>query len=447
MTQLVDIVKPLEAELLGANAQFYSVSTDTRTLEPGQLFVALQGDNFDGHDYLLQAKQKRAAAAIISKDIDCEIPVLKVEDTTAALGKLAAYHRSQFSIPVIGITGSCGKTTTKTMVANILNQRASTLVNQSSFNNNIGVPLTLLRLQPEHQYAVVEMGTNHPGEIRYLTEIARPTVAMINNIAPAHLEGFGTVKGVATAKSEIFEGLSGEGVAIINADDSFADFISKQSEPHRQLRFGVQKKADIFARNVLLDTDGHPSFTLCTPKGEVEIQLPLVGEHNVMNALGAAACAFAINFDLKEIQAGLNTVPQVTMRLVQHKGLKQSLVIDDTYNANPLSFDAALRVLVHHKGKTILVIGDMGELGDSVEQYHRELGSKAYNLGVDYLLSVGNYSQLAAQAFGENGACYPNHKTLIVDLMKHLGPEVTVLVKGSRKAQMENVVHAIIAEE
>lgn len=444
MTELKDIVNVLNAELVGNSVDFNTVSTDTRTIEKNNLFFALTGPNFDGHDYVNEAKNKHAAAAVVTKDVQCDLPVLKVDDTIKALGRLAAHHRKQFDFPITAVTGSCGKTTTKTMVTSIFNLAGNTLGTQKSFNNHIGLPLTLLRLKKEHEYAIVEMGANAPGEIQYLCTLATPKVAAVTNVAAAHLEGFGNIKGVAAAKSEIYRALPEDGTAIINADDGFAEYMTTQSNTTNIIRFGIQNEAEIQARNVLLDSACRPEFTLVTPKGEVEIKLPLVGGHNVMNALCAATIAYALDISLENIQKGLITLQPIDMRLVYREGINGSIVFDDTYNANPLSFDAALHVLSLAKNKKFLVVGDMGELGDNAAEFHAEIGIKAKNLGVDRLFTIGELSQEAAKAYGKDAGCYQTHDALIEDLKKELSEGVSVLVKGSRKAQMENVVKAII---
>ena len=445
MADLKTVAPVLGAELVGENVTFTSVSTDTRTIQPGDLFVALLGPNFDGHNYIKKAKEKAAVAAIVSKDVQVDLPRLHVENTRTALGKLAGYHRDQFDLPIVAITGSCGKTTTKTMVASILNQEAKTLSSLKSLNNDIGVPLTLLRLTNEHKYAVVEMGANHPGEIKYLTLIAKPKVAMINNIAPAHLEGFGSVKGVASAKAEIFEGLVDDGVAVVNADDEYAGFIKERVGDHEVITYGIQNNADIVARNVLMDDSGYPSFTLIKNNDRAEIRLSVIGEHNVMNALAAAAVTTALGFDLNQIKSGLENMEPVDMRLIRRDGKNNSVIFDDTYNANPLSFDAALRVLARSKSDKILVIGDMGELGSNAEKYHEEIGVKAKNLGINKLFAVGEMSRLAVDAFGSGGRHFASHEFLIRALTDCLKSGVSILVKGSRKAQMENVVKAVVS--
>lgn len=445
MTDLQTLANVLQGEMSGKNVTYNMVSTDTRTLQPGDLFVALTGPNFDGHDFIATAKEKNAAAALVSKQIPSEIPILHVEDTRKALGKMAKFHRNQFDLPIVAITGSCGKTTTKTMVSSILSQKASTLSALKSLNNDIGVPLTLLRLTPEHKYAVIEMGANHPGEIHYLTHIARPFVAMVNNVAPAHLEGFGSVKGVASAKSEIFEGLVDGGYAVINADDEYASFMHDRARGNNIITYGIQNPADIYARNVLLDESGYPNFTLIRGNEKIEVTLTVLGEHNVMNALAAAAVSTALGLDLQTIKSGLENMEPVDMRLIRREGKNGSVIFDDTYNANPLSFDAALRVLARNKGDKILVIGDMGELGSNADKYHQEIGLKAKNLGINKLYAVGNFTRLAVEAFGTRARHFTSHEFLITALLDSLAPGVAVLVKGSRKAQMETVVKAIKA--
>lgn len=444
MNELKEIESVLGAQLIGNSVSFNAVSTDTRTLEADNLFFALSGPNFDGHDYIKEAKNKNAAAAVVTKEIPFDIPVLKVDDTIDALGKLAAYHRSKFALNIAAVTGSCGKTTTKTMVTAIFQQAGNTLGTQKSFNNHIGLPLTLLRLQKEHEFAILEMGANGPGNIEYLCSLAKPFVAAITNIAPAHLEGFGSIQGVASAKSEIFQALPKDGVAVVNADDRFADYLKTQSNTQNFVTFGIQNEADIQARNITLDHACRPEFTLVTPKGEAQIKLPFVGEHNVMNALAAAAITYAFDISLDAIQYGLQNAVPVDMRLVYRQGVNDSIVFDDTYNANPLSFDAALHVLAQAKSKKFLVVGDMGELGTNARDFHVEVGVKAKNLGVDRLFTIGELSQAAAEAFGKNASCYQSHDALLKDLQSQLAPGISVLVKGSRKAQMENVVAQIV---
>lgn len=443
MIKLEDIVDVLNAELIGQSVDFDNVCTDTRTIAKNNLFVALTGPNFDGHDYLSVAEEKQAAAAIVTREVETHLPLLKVNDSIEALGRLAAYHRSQFHIPIAAVTGSCGKTTTKSMIDSILRQKGRVLSSKGNMNNQIGCPLSLLRLGKEHEFAIIEMGANAPGEIQNLCGMAKPQVTVVTNVAPAHLEGFGSIKGVATAKSEIYQSLPQDGWAVINADDKYRDFMIKSARAKNFLTFGIQNPADVQARNITINSVGCPEFTLIIPQGRADIRLPLVGEHNVMNALAAAGMCVALGASLEQIKVGLETVEPVDMRLVRREGIKGAIVYDDTYNANPLSFDAALHVLSLNQGRKLLVVGDMGELGANAKAFHEELGVKAKNLTVDRLFTIGELSQHTAEAFGKNASCYQSHDALIADLRDELGPDVAILVKGSRKAQMETVVHAI----
>lgn len=431
--------------LIGCDVEFNFVSTDTRQIKPGSLFIALKGPHFDGHDFIRNAVEKGAVAALVNHKIDhSPVPLIQVNDTHSALGQLAHYHRQQFSIPVIAITGSCGKTTTKAFIAAILNECGETLATEGTLNNDIGVPLTLFRLTPEHQYAVIEMGTNHFGEISYITQIAQPTVAMIINAAPAHLEGFIDVQGVARAKGEIFCGLKQNGIAIINADDDYANYWQSLIKTHKIIRFGIKSPAQIHAKQVVLDTKGRAQFILCTPDGEIDVHLAVLGMHNVMNALAAASAAWAVGAPLAAISRGLESTLAVNKRLVEQKGYNSALIIDDTYNANPLSFQAALEILAQKQGKKILVFGDMGELGESTEYYHRKLGENARLLQIDQLYGYGNYSQLTVESFGMNAHHYCDQNKLILAVRAQMDEGVTLLVKGSRAMQMEHIVEALL---
>jgi len=441
---LSDLVKPLGGELHGKDATFEFVSIDTRTIKPGELYVAIKGPQFDGHAFLEAAKEKGAVAAIVSEDVKSSLPTIKVKDTAYALGILGALRREQLiHIPLLAITGSCGKTTTKTMMASILEGCGKTLSSIGTMNNAFGLPLTLLRLTAEHEYAVVEMGANHFEEIAYLTNIARPTVAGITLAGPVHLEGFGNVYGVAQAKGEIFRGLLPEGVALINGDDEQANYWKTLVLSHRKIIFGKTEKADIRAVDITADAIGQPSFTLQTPKGSVHIKLPLLGEHNVTNALAAAAGTFAIGISLEKIKHGLENVPGVNKRLNTYVGLGGATIIDDTYNANPLGVKAALEVLAKREGEKILVLGSMGELGDLAPKYHHEMGEQALAYGVKKLFTYGDLTHFTVKAFGHGAQLFSSHEELIQSLKPHLGPQVNVLVKGSRSTHMETVVSAL----
>ncbi len=447
MMKLSQAAKLLQGQLIGDDIEFGGISTDTRTLHPGDLFIALQGPNFDGHDFITAAVSKQAAAVMTHKAVTSALSTLQVADTLNALGQLAAYHRQQFTLPIIGITGSCGKTTTRALTASILTAYGNTLFSESSYNNAIGVPLTLMRLRPEHQYAVIEMGANHFGEIAYLTHLAKPTVALITNAAAAHLEGFGSIDGVCKAKGEIFQGLPATGIGILNADDPHcADWekiligIGK-----RVLHFSLTKPVDVYAKHIHINAEGKPRFTLFTPLGETRIQLPLLGQHNVANALAAATVAYAVNAPLTAIKAGLENATAVKKRLNIHRIANGVQIIDDSYNANPLSVQAAITTLAQYPGEKILVLGDMRELGENAEVYHQAIGTAAQHAGINRLYTYGNFSAAATTAFGAQAQHFTNQDALIAALKTQLSPSTTVLVKGSLSMGMSRVVEALLA--
>ncbi|MEK7666998.1 MAG: UDP-N-acetylmuramoyl-tripeptide--D-alanyl-D-alanine ligase, partial [Pseudomonadota bacterium] len=343
----------LQGSLHGKDAEYSGVSTDTRTLVRGDLFVALVGPNFDGHEFVDAAAGKGAIGALVSRHLDAEIASVHVADTRLGLGQLAAHWRRQFQIPVIAVTGSNGKTTVKNMIAAILNVAGPTLATQGNLNNDIGVPLTLLRLRQGDKYAVIEMGMNHPGEIDYLTKLARPTIALINNAAAAHLAGLGSVEAVARAKGEIYAGLAADGIAVINIDDAYADLWRKQAASHRVITFGLEQTADVSAE-FELDAGGS-TIHLKTPHGGINMRLSLLGRHNVMNALAASSASLAAGVSLADIQAGLEKLKSVSGRLEVRRGLNGARVLDDTYNANPGSLAAGVEVLKAASGERVLV--------------------------------------------------------------------------------------------
>lgn len=435
------------AKAISPDMQFRGVSTDTRSIEGGELFVALQGDRFDAHEFVENAARQGAVAAIVSRNVDTSIPQLLVNDTRVALGQLASSWASRFSIPFAAITGSNGKTTVKEMVASILRVQGNPLVTQGNLNNDIGVPLTLFRLDESHTHAVIEMGANHAGEIAWLAEIAKPDVAVVNNAMSAHLEGFGDIEGVARAKGELFEALGEESFAIINADDDYADYWQSITSHCQRLTFGFSPQANITAR--LLEDKGQQGidFMLVTPQGEIEINLPLPGRHNVMNALAASAVAIALYTSLNVIRDGLQNIRAVGGRLQLENGISGSRIINDTYNANPDSLKAGIDVLSGMKGKRILVLGDMAELGDNAEAMHAEVGMQAKTAGVDMLFALGPYSLAAAKAFGEGAQHFESYEELVKELQSVLDMESVVLVKGSRSMRMERVAQALTETE
>lgn len=440
--RLSEVANLFGVTLNGDDKKFESVSTDTRTIQNGDLFIALSGENFNGADYLASATEKGAVAAIVDTDVESDIPVFKVQNTRVALGELAAYWRQQLTLKVIGLTGSNGKTTVKEMLTSILSEVGSVAATKGNFNNDIGLPLTLLEIKTDHEYAVIEMGANHIGEIEYLTKLTAPDVAILNNAAAAHLEGFGSLQGVADAKGEIFSGLSTDGVAIINLDDDFSDYWISLCGNRKKIFFGLKDGSGVTARYNVEAYDG--CFVLETESGEVDIRLNVLGVHNLKNALAATAAALAVGVELKEIKVGLENFKGVRGRLQVYSAANDSIIIDDSYNANPASLKVAIDVLAVQKKKSVLVLGDMGELGSTAEQLHSDMGEYAREKNIDVLMTYGSLSKYAANSFGENGFSYKEKSELIRDVREQIKNGVAVLVKGSRSMHMEDVVSAFI---
>ena len=411
-------------------------------MEPGALFVALTGPNFDGHKFIGEAARRGAVAAMTHGASETTIPTLRVKNTLAGLTRLASVWRDQFYLPIVAVTGSNGKTTVKEMVAAILGALGPCLATRGNFNNEIGVPLTLLGLGSAHRSAVVELGANHPGEIARLTDIVRPSVGIITLCAPAHLEGFGDELGVARAKGELFERLNVTGTAIINTDDEYAGYWRDLNEGSAQLTFGLNEAADISA-NWAVRAEGGSQIQFRTPIGEFSVGLNLPGKHNVQNAAAAVAAAIALGADADQIVAGLEAVRPVAGRLQLKSGARGSRIIDDTYNANPSSLAAGLGVLAEHHRPRWLVFGDMAELGTRTEAFHYQAGVLARDHGVDVLLAVGIHTKHTAQAFGSGARYFSDQRELIEDLIENLPDAATVLVKGSRSMHMEHVVSAL----
>ena len=437
----------LRGELRGEDRAFMGVSTDTRALEAGQLFFALVGPRFDGHHFLVEARDRGAAGAVVSRDADADLPCVRVPDTGRGLRELASDWRRRFELPVLGVTGSAGKTTVKEMIAAVLAEAGPVLVTRGNLNNEIGVPLTLFRLSGRHRYAVIEMGANHPGEIAMLADISRPGIGVVTLAGAAHLEGFGTVEGVARSKGELFAALPDDGVAVINADDCYASLWRKMAADRRVVTFGLGPGADFSARDITLQADGSAGvgFRLVSPLGEVVLSVPLAGRHNVTNALAAAAAASAAGASLAHIRSGLEKTPGVKGRMQLTRGPGGCRIIDDTYNANPGSVRAALDFLTGLKGQSWAVLGDMGELGPRAARLHAEIGSYARSIGVDRLFTVGTLTRETAAAFGAGARSFPDVDSLNTALQPLLHPEVNLLVKGSRSMGMERVVAALTA--
>ncbi len=455
MMMIKEVAQVLDADWNGKNVLFTGVSTDSRTLKQGNLFIALTGENFDGNRFVDNAVKKGAVAAMIeqevsSNDLPVGIPLLRVKDTRLGLGQLAAHWRSRFTLPLIGVTGSNGKTTVKEMIATILRratasdeavineQLNSILATEGNLNNDIGVPQMLLRLRQQHQYAVIEMGMNHMGEISYLTQLAKPTIALITNAGAAHIEGLGSIEAVARAKAEIFEGLKQQGTAIINADDVFAPLWRKYAGSRSIIDFGLRENAQISA-----DYQTNPLMNrikLKLPDGIETIQLQTLGIHNIYNALAAAAATTALGIKKELIASGLERFQGVKGRMQKKQGLHHALLIDDTYNANPESVRAALAVLASTDGKKILVLGDMGELGQSTIDLHRKIGREARKAGLYKLLTLGELSAYATEEFGKGAQHFNTIDELLNATESLLANDVTLLVKGSRFMQMERVI-------
>ena len=458
MMLLSQAARALGARLIGPDVLFHAVSSDSRAIAPGDLFVALQGERFDGSAFVAGALQGGAAAAMVNADradelaatLPSQSSILAVEDTRLALGRLAAHWRAQFAIPLVAVTGSNGKTTVKEMLASILGVAAGSadavLATRGNFNNDIGMPLTLLKLRKTHRYAVIEMGMNHPGEIDYLTRIARPDVAIINNASGAHLAGLGSVEAVARAKGEIFSGLPANGIAVINADDDYAPLWRELAGSHSTIQFGLECAVAIHAQ---WEVRGYGArIEVDTPQGSFNAALQVPGAHNVRNAMAATAAAVALNIPLPDIAAGLEKFSGVGGRLQRKPALHGAMLIDDTYNANPASLHAAIRVLMQAAGKKILVLGDMGELGTDAAQLHAGIGAEARDVGVDKLLALGELSVHAVREFGPGAQHFERIEDLFAALDKSLDADSTVLVKGSRFMKMERVVqHCTQGEE
>ena len=444
MLSLNEIVEVLEAELIGTDATFDNVSTDTRKVRKGDLFVALKGENFDGADFVIDAAEKGAVAAIVERKVESSIPLLIVKDARIALGKLASFWLGRFDIPIIAVTGSNGKTTTKEMLAGILREKGEVLSTQGNLNNDIGVPLTLFRLTEAHRFAVIEMGMNHPGEIGYLCKIAAPDVALVTNAASAHLQGLGSVEAVARAKGEIFEGLKEEGIAVVNADDAFAPLWKNLAAKRKIIDFGLEHEAQVSAECVMDEFES--TVNMRTPQGKLAVKLAVPGLHNVKNALAATAAACALGIDAESIRAALEKFTGVAGRMQRRKGMKGAVLIDDTYNANPESVKAAISWLSSAKGKTVLILGDMGELGADAEKLHGEIGVAAREAGIGALLTLGKLSSIAAESFGR-GEPFTDADELSAKAASIIDAETTVLVKGSRFMKMERIVEKLEERE
>jgi UDP-N-acetylmuramoyl-tripeptide--D-alanyl-D-alanine ligase len=440
MMRLSEAAAALTARTSGADVRFSGVSSDSRSIGAGELFVALRGERFDGHEFLAAAAARGAAAAIVDRDYQgpYPMPVLIVADTKRALGELARHWRARFSPVVIAITGSNGKTTVKEMIAAVLRQHAGesrVLATQGNLNNDIGVPLTLLRLREEHRCCAIELGMNHRGEIGYLASLAAPTIALVNNAQREHLEFMNSVEEVAAENASVYDGLPADGTAVVNADDAQAPYFRRRAGRRRVVDFGLERA---MVRGGYALKSLSSELTLRTPQGEAAATLSIPGLHNVRNALAAAACLHAANIEPATIAAGLTAFRPYTGRLQVKEGRSGITVIDDSYNANPDSVRAAIDVLASCAAPTALALGDMGEVGPQGPQFHREIGAYARSRGIGQLLALGDLAAHAVEAFGKGGQHFKDVAPLVAAIKAR-----TVLVKGSRFMRMERVVAAL----
>jgi len=445
---LSKIANLIGGRVLGEDVTIDVVATDTRNMPRGRaLFIALKGERFDGHDHLREAARNGAVAALVSRDTDAGIPRILVADTERALAAYAAAVQRDRRTKVIAITGSNGKTSVKTLVLSILREafpgETAVYANPGNRNNEIGLPLAVLEAPEDARFAVYEMGAGKPGDIAYLTDIARPDISIVNNIAPAHLERMGSLLGVADTKGAIYDALATDGVAVINADDAFAPYFAERAHGRRLIRFGLEASADVTAQAIEGDAESS-RFVLVTPIGEVDVDLAMPGRHNVLNALAAASIALGAGVEPEAIAAGLGNARPVAGRLVTHRLSSGAVLIDDSYNANPGSLNAAIDTLAASEERAWLVLGDMRELGADAELLHAEAGRRAKNAGIDRLYALGPLSAHAVEAFGEDGHHFTTHAQLAEALLSGLRDGVRVLVKGSRGSAMDKIVSALL---
>lgn len=445
-----EIAKIIQASRQGQDGDFIQLVIDSRQVKPGDCFIAIKGERLDGHQFIEQAIQQGARAIVASRgpmnDLERTACFLQVEDTIIALGQFASAWRDRCAISMIGITGSCGKTTVKGMIESICQNVGKTLATEGNYNNHIGLPLTLLRLDNTYRYAVIEMGASAKGEIAYLGSIAKPTVTLITNVAPAHLQGFGSIEGIAKAKGEIYEILPKEGIAVLNQNEVYCDYWRTKIGERKTITFGLSSQSMVWASDIIF----HPmqvTFNLHIGESSRQIKINVPGKHMVVNALASAAAAYAVGITIEKIVSGLESFKGVPGRLSRYIGLKGASIIDDTYNANPGSMNAALEVLANCTGQTIFVMGDMAELGENGADYHAKVGKYAREKGISQLLAVGKWSEQAVTAFGKGAIWYPSQEALIKALKDQITAESIILVKGSRSSRMEGITKAIIQDK
>ena len=447
MLTLKQLAQKIRATYRGKDMPMPGVSIDSRTLKKGEVFVAIKGPRFDGHQFVKQAVDKGAAAIVVDHPCGLSVPEMIVDDTVDALGQMAKVWRAQFQIPVIGITGSCGKTGTKEMLSAILSEVGETLYTKGNFNNAYGLPLTLLQLNESHQYAVIEMGTSAPGEIRHLVELTKPTVAMITNIAACHIEAFGTLDAISREKSEIYVGLGEDGIAIVNADEPYAADWKSRIEKRHRVTFGHNSTADVYTDHITLSPDG-AHFELHTPIGVQDCHVPLLGAHVPSNAAAAAAAAMAVGVNINAVVTGLSKVVPVKGRLMPCQLNNGAFLIDDTYNASAKAVENALDLLNSMKGHKIFVMSNMAEMGLDSDHYHRQMGEliKAYEIDQALLTGRQDWLKPTLDAAGKKATYYATHQQLINALKPLIQPDSVVLIKGCRSCHMEVIVDAIKEE-
>jgi len=436
-------------ELRGEDLLVDTLTNDTRSLMPGSLYVALRGERFDGHDFAYDAAMRNAAALLVDHAVEVDLPQVIVADTQLALARIASNLQLDRGGKAIAITGSNGKTSVKTLTASILQRAGNAYANPGNRNNEIGLPLAVIDAPDDADFAIYEMGAGKPGDIAYLTDIVTPDVSLVNNIAAAHLERMGSLMGVAQTKGAIYSALAVDGVAVINADDAFAEYFASLVIDRRVLRFGLDSTADVTARNIVAGVEGS-RFLLVTPQGEANVELPLAGRHNLLNALAAASIALASGVALGAIVEGLAASKPVPGRQVAHVLANGAVLIDDSYNANPGSLVAAIDTLAAAGGEAWLVLGDMRELGEDGEALHADIGRRAKAAGLRRLYTLGSLSRAAALAFGEGARSFETHKELAdalrTDLSQAAQPQsLRCLVKGSRGSAMDRIVTALLS--
>ena len=446
--RLTDLLEPLQARLVGVDAEFDALSTDSRQLRSGELFVALRGDCFDGHDFARAAVERGACALVVEREIDtANAPQLIVADSTKALGLIAALKRRQFCGHLVAVTGSSGKTSVKGLLREIFAVAGTVIATPGNFNNHIGVPISLMRLA-EQQYAVIEIGTSDPGEIAELVNFVRPNIALVNNVSAAHIAGFGSLEAIASEKGDIYRTLSTQDTAVINLDDAFSAQFIEATKHCRQIGFSLTGTSchfpSVHAKNITFDSAGCAAFELHYAGSFVSTQLQLPGLHNLANALAATACALAAGVTLPSIAAGVKNFAGEKGRMQIFSGPRNCTVIDDTYNANPGSVRAAIDYLSERAGTRILVLGDLGELGEAGPQIHRDIGRYGAQKKLSALWSHGPLSAQASAAFGTEGVNFTSKAALVEALLKRLDADCVILVKGSRSARMEEVVQGVL---